>query len=112
MTLSPTALTLDLRNGHLRITPLMGEEFLRRGWNSAVWEDRNSRSAQFLATMPTTRPSTGVQRAAPGAGKVHGPTKEVGQSGTDTQDEKQQGNLKKRSAHSSSTSTPGDSLGS
>jgi hypothetical protein len=65
-----------------------------------------SGSAQFLAAMPATRPSTSVQGAAIRAGKVHGTGKEVGQNGTYPQDDNQQGDLEKRIAHGRPTYAP------
>ena len=64
----------------------------------------DSGSAQFLAAMPATRPSTSVQGAAFRAGEVHGTGKEVGESGTYPQDDDQQRNLEKHVAHGRPTS--------
>jgi hypothetical protein len=76
------------------------------GSGPGVWVAGNSSSAQFLAAMPATGPSTSVQGAAFRAGKVHDPGKEVGQSGTYPQDDNQQRNLEKRVKHGSPTSAP------
>jgi hypothetical protein len=131
----PNVLTVFAQNGHLRNTSLIAEEFRRireceeisaaagndplllswpiftpaHGLGPAVWVAGNSGSAQFLAAMPATRPSTSVQGAAFRAGEVHGTGEEVGESGAYPQDDDQQRNLEKHVAHGNSTSAlPGN----